>query len=614
MGLRPLLLAIVTALVLGAGHPASARQPRRAPAVAPAVQAPARPGDPIAVGSVRPQLHGVLRQVELALPVPPRSVPVVRGLVGQIGVEIDVMLPPKALSEAIDGIEDPWRVETRAIVGGTRITIVHPQRTVAIAAGRHDGAVLVAFGASDEQGRLRAFADDIMRPLPEPSELGAELEVWQEAERATASGDLPEARRRWERLVGVPRFADLATFRIAELYVASGHVNEALSQLRGVSRGYPRSTGAALARLDVLQLEAITGIGEPALEQVDIAADAVERPGYAAYARLRAAAVLRELDAPALALQRMPKDDDLPAAWRMPASALREDLLGLALAAPALRGDPRTAAIHWYAWSDQLGEHGRREAIVDAVAAAHERLALFDVALPLLQTRLRGGLDAVDEADVVGRMTHAYRMLGDEPRAAEAIDFQLASHPSAPGLLDEIRASAITLAERDGFPTARARLDELRAVTKDAQVLAALQRTEIELALGWGTPAQIVQSLSVVSPAPASANEPTLDPVVRRDRHELAVALVRAGRHADAVGPLRAEIDRTADPQERDRLAYHLALAELELGHEADAVRILERIANDGTRWGLVARARLHERRLAAAVATLSSRGKEPVQ
>src|SRR5262249_53313466 len=161
--------------------------------------------------------------------------------------------------------------------------------------------------------------DDIMRPMPEPTELGAELEVWQEAERVTMAGDLPEARRRWERLVGVPRFADLATVRIAELYVASGHVNEALSRLRGVSRGYPRSTGAALARLDVLQLEAITGLGVAAPEQVDIAVDAVERHGFGAYARLRAAAVLRELDAPALALERMPTVDTLPEEWHAPA-------------------------------------------------------------------------------------------------------------------------------------------------------------------------------------------------------------------------------------------------------------------------------------------------------
>ncbi|MBC8067051.1 MAG: hypothetical protein IAG13_01860 [Deltaproteobacteria bacterium] len=280
------------------------------------------------------------------------------------------------------------------------------------------------------------------------------------------------------------------------------------------------------------------------------------------------------------------------------------------MAAPALRGDPRATAIHWAAWSAQLDQHGDRDAIVDVVAAAHERLGLFETALPLLQGRLRDQPGAVDEADVVGRMAHAYRMLGDEPRAREAIDFQLATHEGAPGLTDDIAAIATTMAARDGFLTARAWLAGLRQRANDPTLVRALHRSEIELALGWGTPAQIVQSLSAM---PEIASEPTLEPARVRDRHELAVALVRAGRHAEAVGPLRGLIDRTSDPQERDRLAYHLAVAELAQGHEADAVRILERIAGDGTRWGLVARARLHERRLEAALAVLSKRStKEP--
>ncbi|HWB77715.1 MAG TPA: hypothetical protein VG755_22265 [Nannocystaceae bacterium] len=596
---------IATAIALGVDAHAATRT--QAPTPAPI-------DGSIAIANARPQLHGVERQVDLRLPLPAKAHPRVVGLVGRTGVQIDVQLDEDVLDDALGSLEAPWRVATRPIVGGTRVVIVHPLRGVSIAAGRDREGVVVAFGSDDEQFRLHVLADDIMRPMAEPEELSAELEVWQEAERVTMAGDLPEARRRWERLVDVPRFADLATVRIAELYVASGHVNEALARLRGVSRGYPRSSGAALARLDVLQLEAITGLGIAAPEQVDIAVDAIERPRFAAYARLRAAAVLRDLDAPALALQRMPENEELPTPWHVPATALREDLLALALAAPALRGDPRQSVIHWEAWSERLGAHAERAAIVDTVAAAHEQLALFDVALPLLQERLRSGPSAVDEADVVGRLAHAYRMQGDLARANEAIDFQVAAHPDAPGLVDEIHALAITTAASDGFPAARARLVELRGKTKNEPLIRALHRSEIELALGWGTPAQIVQCLSSMPAAPEAASDPTLDPIGRRDRHELAVALVRAGRHADAVGPLRGLVDRTADPQERDRLAYHLAVAELELGHEADAVRILERIAGDGTRWGLVARARLHERRLADAVALLSTSREEPTQ
>jgi hypothetical protein len=87
-----------------------------------------------------------------------------------------------------------------------------------------------------------------------------------------------------------------------------------------------------------------------------------------------------------------------------------------------------------------------------------------------------------------------------------------------------------------------------------------------------------------------------------------AIALARAGRADEAAPRLRAWIDRTADAEARDRLSYHLALCEIALGHREDADRILGRIAIDGTRWGLVARARLREETLARTVAALEPR------
>lgn len=551
----------------------------------------------LAISPARPRLANVERQLVLELPATDRDASV-RLLPAALGVELDVEAPlaevRAAIASAIESGPDAWHVDAREILGGTRARIVHRDRGIAASVGRADGRIVVAFGALGEEARLRSFAEAVRLPLPEPAELGADLEVWQDAERSIASGELPEAKRRWERLADQPKLADLAALRIAELYIASGHVNEALAQLRAVSRRFPRSTGAALARLDVLHLEALTGLAHAEPEQVDIAAASVDRPAFEAFTAMRAAMVLVELGEHELALRHLPDPAVLPSAWRGPAAALGEDLVASTIVAPVLRGDARGTAIHHVRWSGRVERHADRDRILDVVAEAYTSLGLYDRAVPLLRARLRELPDAIDEADVVGRLAHGYRMLGDRVRAHEALDFQIAAHPRAPGLVPELRAEVIATASADGLVAARGRLREMKERTTDTDVHAAVATLGVDVAEAWGTPAQIVQALSGMTAE--------MDPARAQS---FAIALARAGRAAEAAPRLREWIDRTADPEARDRLSYHLALCEIALGHRDDADRILGRIAIDGTRWGLVARARIREEMLARTVAAL---------
>lgn len=596
MAFRAAVLCLVLALVASnaIARPKSVRQSVEAPAIV-AERAAVLP-----IAAMRPRLGNVERQLVLALPRTDADANV-RVLPAALGLEIDVPAPladvRAALAAAIETAPDSWRTDAREVLGGTRARIVHRERSIAVAVGRVDGRIVVAFGALGEDARLRAFADAVRLPMPEPLELGADLEVWQDAERSIATGELTEAKRRWERLLDVPQLADLAALRIAELYVASGHVNEALAQLRAVSRRFPRSSGAAIARIDVLHLEALTGGGRAEPEQVDVAAVIVDRPAFEPFAAVRAAMVLAEIGEHELALRRLPDPAALPPAWRRAATILGEDFVASTIAGPALHGDLRRTAIHHLRWGARLEGHADRDRIEEIVAAAYTALGLHDRAVPLLRARLRDMPDAAEEADVVGRLAHGYRMLGDRVRAHEALDFQIAAHPRAPALVPEMRAEVIATASASGLAAARARIAELRARTNDTAMHAALATVAADVAEAWGTPAQIVQALS------AMARDGWDAPEARAQ--SFAIALARAGRADEAAPLLRRWIDRTADPEARDRLSYHLALCEIALGHALDADRILGRIAMDGTRWGLVARARLREEMLARTVAGL---------
>jgi tetratricopeptide (TPR) repeat protein len=565
---------------------------------------------------VEPHVVGVQREHILDLPTNTTHPAVVRRLPGALGFEIELAVPPAQVATALDAIAPPWHVDVRPLEHGVRIRIAHPQPGVTFASAERDGELRIAFGAADEQTRLRAFAATIQMALPEPDDLGAELEAWQDAEDAVRKGDMPEAKRRWERLAAVPRLADVAGLRIAELFVVTGHINEAIAQLRGVSSRHPRSAGAALARIDILHLEALTGLGTPTTAQLDIATAVLERPTIAAFAKVRAAMVLRDLGDAQAALARMPDPATLSPTWREPAEALRQDLVALTLVGPMLGGDLRSTAIHWALWSDRRGRLADEQTLTDMVAEAHEKLGLFDVALPLLQERLRTAPVGAVEADLVGRVAHAYRMTSDVARASFAVEFQIETHPAAPGVVDELAALAVTRCERDGLVPTRTWLAAVRERAGTAALSRAIDAIDGELVLGWGTSAQIVHRFSNeiggdmlptgTHSMPTDAT--TTDAATKsRHAHALAVALVRVGRHAEAADKLRALAGRSADPAERDRLAYYLAVAEQALGHEDDAMTIFGHISTHGTTFGQLAIARLQERRLATAVAALGA-------
>jgi tetratricopeptide (TPR) repeat protein len=553
---------------------------------------------------------GVERELVVVLPVAPGLPATAQPLPAGLGIEIEIATEAAALAGPLDDLGPPWIVTSQAREGGTRIRITHPSPSVVFTTQRKPEGLLVSLGVANEETRLRELGAMIRRPLPTPSDLGPELEVWHEAERALAEADLPEAKRLWERLAEVPRIADVAALRIAELYIVSGHVGEALSQLRGVARNHPRTAGAALARLDILHLETLTGVATSSLEQIDVAATVANAGELAGLVALRTAMVLHAMDLDSAALVRLPDPDAVAGPWREVALDLRRDLLALALLGPALRGDPRGTVIQWNRWKDSLDEAAGREQLVDLVSASHEALGLFDEALVLLQERLRTISRPADEAELIGRMIHAYRMLGDIERAAYAIEFQSMTHPSAPGLVPEIAAHAISRAARDGLGPARVWLGSVRSRAGSPVEARALEAIDAELVLAWGTPAQIVQRLS-----PNADGEPTPlmqphsnDPITAtRHARALAVALVRTGRHAAAAPALRELAGRTADPAERDRLSYYLALAEAGLGNADDARTIHRHVASHGTFYSRLSTLRLQEERLAKAVSALES-------
>ncbi len=597
----------LAATLAAAAVPVSAR-PRASTGHRPAREHVTVPAAAVRVGEVPIEdgVVGVLGTTRAhSLTLPAASTPRIELLPGGVGLLIDLRLVP-GLGDAAtlirsvgEAVVEPWTLQSRPIEGGVRLRIVNPTGTVIARAARRAGTIVVSYGTRDSDARLHELAGALQLPMPEPPDLGADLEVWQDAERVTASGELEDAKHLWERLTASGPVADLAAVRIAELYAISGHINEALNRLRGVARDYPRTVGAAIARLDLLHLEFIIGEGTPTVEQIEVATATIDRASFAAFAELRAAMLLRELGESDLALARMPTPDALPPAWRLPAEQLRQDLVALAIAAPVVLGDPRGTAVAHVAWGDRIGKHLGRDRLLDQIAEAYSTLGLFDRALPLLQERLRSGPVGVEEADIVERIAIGFQRQGDHARAREAVEFQLVNHPAAPQLIETIRALTIERA-KNAFEEGRAEVARLRKRSASRALAAALDRLDAELALAWGTPSQQSAALSRLEQAAITQGRAP-DDFGSGLAGELGVALARSGRSKEAGVRLRALIDRTADAEARDRLAYHLAHAELALGHTADAERILQRIAGNGTRWGQVARVRLAERRLAAA-------------
>ena len=553
-----------------------------------------------AVPSASESLRDVEREVRVRLPSLAGQAPTARLLPGRLGVAVDLPVDVASTVDAFEALPAPIRVTVRPIAGGSRATVFHPTRPLRAQLRKSGTSYDLVLGAESQSARLRRLAQIVSRPFPTPKDLGADLELWEEAEAAIGSGELRKARRLWEKLLGARRVEDLAAVRTAELFMISGHVAEAMARLRKVSRRYPRSTGASLARLDLLHLQAVIGEPAPAIEQVDLAAQTVERREFFDYAALRAGLLLAETARPVLAVTRYPEPDTLPEPWRQPARRHIDAAISSALVRPLLDDDAIATVLRYTALAPRMAEHPRRDDLLDLITDALDRTGMWTTSVPLLRERLRSLPGRAEEADAVVRLARAYRATEDRERGNEVIAFGVRRHPDAPGLAGVIGGIAALERAANGLPLARERLAALRDLTDDVALTRALFGIEADLVGAHGTAAELVQVLTLFGRA-------GYDDAARRDP-EMAVALQRAGRHAEAASRLRKLVGRTTNPDERDRLAYHLAQAELALGHDRDALRILELLAKAGTTYGKIAKAQLTERSLEAIVKALESK------
>jgi len=528
-------------------------------------------------------LSDVKQPIAFTLP-RPADPPSVRYLPGKVGLEIEVRAEERLVQSLLEALPASFATSVEPSESGLRIRIVHLEDSVRAHVREDRQMFSVEFGPRSEDARLRILASHLRRPLPEPEDLGAHVELWIDAEQATAEGDLPLAKRLWEKLELASELDDLAMLRVGELYLMSGHVNEAMARLRMVSRRFPRSTGASLARLDVLHVETITNAQVATVEPIELAAETIDRRRFEGYAWLRAALLLEQIGDIDLAIGRLPDPSTMPDFWRAPLEQERERMLELAVAAPALRGDPIKTLAAWETWSSQLDDHPHRADLVDVVADAYCTLGLYAEVIPLLRTRLRDLPKPIDEGPILFRLANAYHALEDLEREREVVVYAVHRHPDAPEVDGLVRNLAAQVVRRDGLPAARTELAALRALTVSLPLHRRILAAEADFAMAYGdapTQAQVLTDLGRAGWDDASKREP-----------ELAVALSRSGRAALAVPLLRKWIGQTTEAQARDRMAYHLAHSELELGHVSDAERILALLAKSGTPYGLIARAR----------------------
>lgn len=543
---------------------------------------------PVVTG--RPDLAGVQREVRVDLPAAATGL-VARYLPGRVGIELDVNLAVDTAQTVADTFEDSWGATVIPLQPQrSRLRIVHYNASVVAQVGRRSGKPSLSIGAVSEDRRLRDLATLVAQPLPTPRQLGAYLELWRDAETATQNGDLRRARELWEKVALAPALDDLAALRTAELYIISGHINEAISRLQAVSRRFPRSTGATLARLDSLHLGAMLGDMEITADQVELASETVDRRRFETFILMRSAMVLRELSQPARALAHLPETDTLPPLWAPIGEQLRQDLLERTVASGVYRNDAVATAAAFVAWKTELAGHGHRQELLRAISEAQAGLGLYAPASTLLRELLRELPEADDEGLILLRLADSYRGLDDLVRGTEVLKYAIRTHPLATGISERIRGLALQSFDTHGLSGARALLTRLRATTRDKHLLRVMLATEADLVLGHGSQAAIAQVLSLLGEAgwdDEQAREP-----------QLALALAGVGRAAQAAPLLRKWIGKTTDAAFRDRLAYRLAEAEFALDHPEDAERILALVAKSGTPFGQIARVRLRERTL----------------
>lgn len=555
-------------------------------------------------------LRGVSREVRVLIDLGSRPAfePTARLMPGARAVEAFLPTDEATLEKALHRYPSSMNVEFEPIEYGLRVRFSHPSDDLLWSMHRSGSHLLLLFGPESESHRLRSLADALRGPIPSPDDLGAQLELWHEAEKATQAGELNLALKLWDKLAEDPSLRDLARLRSAELFVISGHVEEALFQLREVSRDHPRSTGAALARLTALHLEAITGESDPNPAQVVIAAGSGSRHRYHDFTWLRAAAVLREIDRCDLALHHSPRPEQLPRPFDDAARESQRLLAEASLGRRAALGDHVGVVVRFEAWDRVIADHPRRAQLRALAAESYAALGLHQRSVPLLRAELTGADEGtapargLHEARIIDTLARAYAARDELDHLRTVVTYQLEHHPDAPGVADRMRELVFAEWRTAGEDSRAAwsRAQALYDAAPNKRLRGSALAIAVDLAEAWGTDEQLVYALE-------RFEKLGFDDPARRGP-QLAVALARVGRHGEAEPRLRAVIARTTDPELRDEMAYLLAEVDAATERDADADAILRALATHETRWGRVARARLRERALHDVVEALEQR------
>jgi len=547
-------------------------------------------------------LRGVAREavLDFKLARKPAFSPTAKGLPGRRGLEIDLPISAKEAEMYLSKLPEELEYTILPLEDGVRIRMVHGAAELRWSSRLKKRTYRIRIGPESEETRLRKLAARVQQAIPVPAKLGHLLELWEDAERATSRGDLAMARRLWEKLAEHPEHRDLARLRLAELFVISGHVNEALERLHSVSRDHPRSTGAALARLTALHLEAITDDERPKVGQVVLAATSGDRSFYDAFTWMRSTEVFILLDAADRALHHFPADDLFPTVLQESARIEHNRLIAAAIGVPALFGNDIETIVQFEAWADKIDGHPQKDQLEQQAASAYLRVGIARPAIELLRSALSRRPTSYEEARVISQLIDAYLQLDESNHAHEVIAFQLEKHPRAPGLSAQIRDFGVSVRRTAGIDDALARLDTILKTANTPLLRKAILGTAAELSAAWGSPAQLVRALERLQ-AVGFHNESEQAPT-------LALGLSRVGRRSEAIPMLRAWIARSTDADLRDEMGYVLAMAEIEDGNRFDGEKILKTLATHSTHWGRVARARLRERGLEQIVLGLESK------
>lgn len=534
--------------------------------------------------------------------------PVRRKLPGEIGVEFDIPASSTEVQRLLHALPVEYEASMRPLVGGTRLRITpragRLRSKLARKGRKSERSWKLQVALVTEEQRLRELAELVRLPIPMPRELGAQLELWKEAEQATFNRQMHKARRLWEKLSEQKKISHLCHLRIAELFLMTGHVNEAIARLRDVSASFPRSTGAALARLTALHLEILTEQGSPSAEQIILASQTGHYRRFRNFANLRAAFALVAMQKEELALSRFPEPELLPKIWRQSAMDLAATAVARSIYRPLRRRQAADAVAQYEAWKHWVVRHPQRAIVERDIAQAYLDMGMSDPAIALVRRQLESFPDPRSEALLVQQLVRAYHNLQSaHEHELESVLYLLKHHPTTPGVQSDLRALLMGRYQAQGWEFANASakliLDKNSPVEWKITLLEALS----ELAMAEDRPQVVITRLEQRFAFPP---EPSL-----RHRADYALSMAQLSPSKSAVSLLRNLITKVTASDLHDRLAFALAQTEGALGNHESKNKILDELVDNGTVWGLLARAERRSQALGTIVSNLQKRNEQ---